>query len=109
VARRDLDLRFDEGLGGFHFYGIDLCLQALAGGRTNWALDCCLTHLGTGAKDAAYYTLKRELERKWRWERWRRGATGRIAAKLHGPCGPLHFGLRHAVWRRGADASRMHA
>lgn len=99
VVSRDLPLRFDVLLNGFHLYGVDICLSALAQGRWNWALDCCLKHLSAGRKDDSYYALRRVLERKWRWERWRRRATRRIPAKVYGPNGPLHFGLRHAITR----------
>jgi hypothetical protein len=99
VVRRELPLRFDEGLGGYHLYGVDLCLQALEAGLDNWALDCPVKHLGAGTKDETYYQIRRALERKWRWRRlWVRR---RIPAKLWGPCGPIHFGLHYALkpWR----------
>ena len=99
VVSRRFPFRFDEALTGFHLYGVDLCLTARAHGLWNWALDCCLRHLSQGNKDDSYYALRRKLERKWRWQRWKLGALRRIPAKMYGPSGPLHFGLRHAITR----------
>ncbi len=52
VVQRDSGLRFDETLGGFHFYGADLCLQARQRGAGCYAIDACLEHLSGGRKDA---------------------------------------------------------
>ena len=97
VVRRDLPLRFDEALGGYHLYGVDLCLQGLEAGLDNWALDSCVKHLGDGTKNESYYALRGALERKWRWRRLRPRLLWKIPSKLWGPCGPLHFGLHHAL------------
>ncbi len=70
LVRRELGFRFDPRLKGFHLYGVDLCLEALCRGLANYAVDCCVTHLGHGAKNEDYF------------------------AKLHGPNGRLRFGLR---------------
>jgi hypothetical protein len=97
VVRRELPLRFDEGLPGYHLYGVDLCLQGLEAGLENWAIDACVKHLGDGTKNASYYALREVLERKWRWRRLRPSLLWRIRSKMWGPCGPLHFGLSYAV------------
>lgn len=97
VVKRDLPLRFDEALGGYHLYGVDLCLQGIEAGLENYALDCCVKHLGDGTKNDAYYRLRGALERKWRWRRLRPRLIGKIPSKMWGPCGPLHFGLSYAL------------
>ncbi|NNL84433.1 MAG: hypothetical protein HKP27_02215, partial [Myxococcales bacterium] len=98
VVRRDLPFRFDESLAGYHFYGVDLCLESLSRGFSNWALDCPLRHLGRGDKDASYYRLKEQLEQKWRRRRLAPRARWRIPVRTHGPSGSLRFGWRDR-WR----------
>ncbi len=66
VVRRDSGLRFDEKLGGFHFYGADLCLQARQRGAGCYAIDACLEHLSGGRKDARFWEMAGRFEAKWR-------------------------------------------
>jgi hypothetical protein len=66
VVRRDSDLRFDEGLGGFHFYGADLCLQARERGVGCYVIDACLEHLSGGRTDAQFWEMAARFEAKWR-------------------------------------------
>jgi hypothetical protein len=66
VVRRDSNLRFDEELGGFHFYGADLCLQARQRGAGCYAIDACLEHLSGGRKDARFWEVAGRFEAKWR-------------------------------------------
>lgn len=98
VVCRDLPFRFDESLSGYHFYGVDLCLESLSRGFSNWALDCPLRHLGRGDKDASYYELKDQLEQKWRRRRLIPRTRWRIPVRTHGPSGSLRFGWRDR-WR----------
>lgn len=65
IIRKDSGLRFDEELDGFHFYGTDLCLQALAKGMSNFAIDACVEHLSAGKMDMSFYQLARKLCQKW--------------------------------------------
>ena len=48
VIRKSSGLRFDEGIIGFHFYGADLCLEALSRGRQNYAILCPIIHNDNG-------------------------------------------------------------
>lgn len=66
VVRRDDGLRFDEELGGFHFYGADLCLQAQQRGAGCYAIDACLEHLSGGRKDVRFWEMAGRFEAKWR-------------------------------------------
>lgn len=50
ITRRSSGLRFDESLPGFHFYGTDLCLQAGAAGRKNYAISAFCMHNSNGIK-----------------------------------------------------------
>jgi len=66
IIRRDGGLKFDETLGGFHFYGADLCLEAAEKGFTNFAIDACVKHIGHGKKDANFWESTRNLSDKWK-------------------------------------------
>jgi glycosyltransferase involved in cell wall biosynthesis len=66
ITRRDNGLLFDEELGGFHFYGADLCLQAMAMGMVNFAIDACVEHLSPGPADASFAKIAHKLFDKWR-------------------------------------------
>jgi hypothetical protein len=66
MIRRDSGLRFDEELGGFHFYGADLCLQAQQRGTHCYAVDACLQHLSGGRVDGPFWEVARRFEAKWR-------------------------------------------
>lgn len=66
IIRKDSGLHFDEGLGGFHFYGADLCLQAMVKGLPNFAIDACVQHLSGGKVDDSFYDLAKKLSGKWR-------------------------------------------
>ena len=67
IIRKDSGLKFDENLGGFHLYGADICLEAMAKGLTNFAIDTCLEHLSPGGKlDQSFYDAMKRLYIKWR-------------------------------------------
>lgn len=87
ILRRDSGLSFDEYMDGFHLYGVDLCLEAMARGLVNYALDCCVDHFGAGVKDAAFQAQKARLRSKWRR---RKRVVGR---KIHTTCGTIRLGL----------------
>ena len=42
--RRDRGFHFDESQPNYHFYGVDLCLQAAAGGRRCYAIEAFCYH-----------------------------------------------------------------
>jgi glycosyltransferase involved in cell wall biosynthesis len=44
AVRKNSGLRLDEGLGGFHFYAVELCLQARSKGLSNYVLLNPLIH-----------------------------------------------------------------
>ena len=52
-------------LSGFHFYGTDLCLQALIKGGNCYVIDFYLTHLGKGKIDKDFYRCKNNLIKKY--------------------------------------------
>lgn len=49
IGRRTLPLRFDEvTFDHYHWYGADICLQALAAGLKNYAIDAECLHISDG-------------------------------------------------------------
>ena len=113
AIRRDGGLRFDEGLGGFHLYGADLCLQAGMKGMSCYALDACLEHLSGGKLDESFYRMADRLCAKWRV------APG-APSLIETTCGVFQIGsgihasilswgtrLRRKCWRRLQGHRRM--
>lgn len=67
IIRKDIALSFDEELGGFHLYGADICLEAMAKGMTNYAIDACVEHMSPGGKvDDNFEEVMNKLYLKWR-------------------------------------------
>ncbi|MDR3499409.1 MAG: hypothetical protein P4L72_09295 [Parvibaculum sp.] len=52
-------------LSGFHFYGLDLCLQSKIKGCNAYVIDFHLHHHGSGTKSPSYYECRDALERKY--------------------------------------------
>lgn len=65
LLRRDAGLMPSAGIGGFHLYGTDLCLQARRQGRSAWVIDFHLRHLSAGRVDAAFLDAQHRFERVW--------------------------------------------
>jgi hypothetical protein len=53
------------GLDGFHLYGTDVCLNALAAGGSAYVIDFPLTHLSGGAIDSSYYEIRQRFLEVW--------------------------------------------
>lgn len=88
IVPRSLPLRFDEALGGFHLYGVDLCIAAIEAGRSVWAIEAPLQHFSsTRHRPPDYHVVKRRLQRKWRWGR------RRVGRSVGTTCGRIRFGL----------------
>jgi hypothetical protein len=68
VLRRSADLRFDEGLPGFHLYGTDICLEAELRGMRNYVLPCFALHNSCGVKwlPMGFWQAYIYLRRKWK-------------------------------------------
>ena len=66
IIKKDSDLAFDENIGGFHLYGADICLEAMAKGLTNFAIDACVQHLSPGKADDNFTEAVDKLYQKWR-------------------------------------------
>jgi hypothetical protein len=67
IMRRNSGLGFDEELGGFHLYGADICIEAMAKGMVNFAIDACVQHMSPGGiVDAGFHKLTNRLYQKWK-------------------------------------------
>lgn len=89
IIRRKSGLFFDETLGGFHFYGADICLQAETMGMKCYAIKAPLTHLSGGKFDASF----REMGLKFR-EKW--SCVDNVPAVIETTCGI--FQLKDGFW-----------
>lgn len=66
IIRNDSELFFDEESCQFHLYGADMCIQAMAKGLTNFAIDACVQHLSSGKIDAGLDQDAAVLYQKWK-------------------------------------------
>ena len=69
VLNKKTGLKFDPMFSGFHFYGMDMCLQARAAGYTIWGSHLPIIHYGkysaSFSGDKKYWTYMRFLHHKW--------------------------------------------
>jgi GT2 family glycosyltransferase len=88
VVPGSLPLSFDETLGGYHLYGVDLCIQAAEAGHAAFAIDAPVRHDSmTRHRPPEYHRIKRRLQRKWRFRR------RKVGSRIGTTCGPIRFGL----------------
>jgi glycosyltransferase involved in cell wall biosynthesis len=69
VLRKSTGLRFDPLFNGFHFYGVDMCLQARAAGYNVYCADLPIIHFGkysaSFTNDSGYWLFLRKLYERW--------------------------------------------
>lgn len=83
-----LPFHFDENLGGYHLYGVDLCLQATEKDRGSYAIDApCRHDSRTLHRPPEYHRIKRRLQRKWMFRR------KKIGRSVGTTCGRIRFGV----------------
>ena len=88
VVPRSIPLRFDEALGGFHLYGVDLSIQAAEAGLGVFAIDAPVRHdSSTRHRPPEYHAVKRRLQRKWMFRR------RRVGRSIGTTCGRIRFGI----------------
>lgn len=70
ILRRSSGLRFDEALGGWHFYGTDIVAEARSKGLKAWAgaLPCIHNDRCHEALDPDFTAAYHAIRRKWRAE-----------------------------------------
>lgn len=71
VVNRTHGLRFDARFTGFHFYGVDLCMQARAAGFGIYGAALPIVHYGKHSAslvgDKKYWVYLRYLHNKWKF------------------------------------------
>ena len=65
ILRKDNRVALSNNIGGFHFYGTDICLIADILGYSSYVIDFHLMHLGAGKIDSSFFHVKKSFERKW--------------------------------------------
>lgn len=65
IIKRASLLAPSHDLEGFHFYGLDLCLQAHLQGNRAYVIDFHLHHHSSGTKSSSYYDGLQRLEKKY--------------------------------------------
>lgn len=65
LMRRSQPVIGSYNLGGFHFYGPDLCLQGELLGGSAHVIDFLLRHHGGGTKDASFTAARERFVRKY--------------------------------------------
>jgi len=69
ILNKKTGLRFDPFFNGFHFYGVDICLQARAAGFNVYCADLPIIHCGkysgSFSNDGYYWLLFKKLRDKW--------------------------------------------
>lgn len=74
ITKRSNSLRFsDKNLSGFHFYGVNLCLEAQIKGYKNFSIDAYCHHKSDGNKNVAtlekYQTYENDARSFHMWAR----------------------------------------
>ena len=65
IIRNNSGLVFDEDLGGYHFYGADICLQAKQKNMKCYAIDAPVMHLSGGTLNTSFWEMADKLKEKW--------------------------------------------
>ena len=68
IIRKSSNLRFDDSLPHFHFYGTDICLRAAQRGMTNYAISAFCVHNThqTLVLPKEFYECCRHIKRVWK-------------------------------------------
>lgn len=65
LIRTGTGIRCSPELRGFHLYGTDLCLNALAKGRQPYVIDFRVRHLSRGTRDEEYAAARDRFVARW--------------------------------------------
>lgn len=70
ILNRFSSPRCSGELSGFHFYGADVCLNALRDGGSAYIITTDVSHLSIGTRDAAYDEAKERFLSAWNDRYW---------------------------------------
>jgi hypothetical protein len=65
VIKESAGIKCSSTLKGFHFYGSDLCLQAIRFGYSCYSIDFHLSHLSSGKFNDTYWEIKEAFYKNW--------------------------------------------
>ncbi len=65
ILRKGMGVHCTASLWGFHFYGPDVCLNALVRGMSCYAIDFHVTHLSKGSFSTEFWEAKQRFEDHW--------------------------------------------
>jgi len=90
IFRARTGLRFDEQVGGFHFYGTDICLEARKAGRSCYSVAAFCIHNanGYGMFPVSFWKGYLDMRRKWK-----------AILPVETPCVTIRRGLSPILWR----------
>lgn len=66
ILKSSAQISPSQDLSGFHFYGLDLCMQAKSKGWNAYVIGFLLHHYGSGTRDKVYYERLHAFEHKHR-------------------------------------------
>lgn len=66
VVKASKKMQCSPGMRGFHFYGTDLCLHAIANGNSCYAIDFHVSHMSRGLFTASFWETKALFYRTWK-------------------------------------------
>lgn len=92
ILKSDAHISPSQDITGFHFYGLDLCMQAKSKGYNAYVIGFLLHHYGAGTRDKIYYERLHAFEQKHRRllkSRWATTPTTQI--RLTSSWLGLHF------------------
>jgi hypothetical protein len=63
VIKRCMGVNVSDGLSGYHFYGTDLCLNAMKSGLSCYVIDYPLIHHSAGSLNENFFTARDRFEK----------------------------------------------
>jgi hypothetical protein len=65
VVKKEANLSLSADIGGFHFYGLDICMGAIFRGYTCYVIDFLLLHKSLGNNDHVFKQTLQVVKRKY--------------------------------------------
>jgi len=68
IIKSAADIESSSEIQGFHFYGTDLCLNAILKAYSCYVIDFHLTHLSAGHLSQSFWDVKKIFQKRWNRE-----------------------------------------